>query len=162
MAVLICPRFCFCGESISKNAFRWFESVYRPKMPEMHLQNFEKLQSRKLLVKYSAYAECEIIHFVNCEILLLRRNVKWNLPTFASANISHLRSKYFTAKLFHLPGGQISLKKASLATCFFLWRVSDLDAKPCVADLDARPFCRGYTNPLAMMGVKKFRVLPDF
>ena len=43
---------------------------------EMHLQNFEKLQSRKLLVKYSAYAECEIIHFVNCEILLLRRNVK--------------------------------------------------------------------------------------
>ena len=36
-------------------------SVYRPEMPEMHLQNFEKLQSRKLLVKYSAYAECEII-----------------------------------------------------------------------------------------------------
>ena len=30
-------------------------------------------------------------------------DVKWNLPTFASANISHLRSKYFTAKLFHLP-----------------------------------------------------------
>jgi hypothetical protein len=27
-------------------------------------------------VKYSAHAECEIIHFVNCEILLLRRNVK--------------------------------------------------------------------------------------
>ena len=27
-------------------------------------------------VKYSAPAECEIIHFVNCEILLLRRNVK--------------------------------------------------------------------------------------
>ena len=58
------------------------------------------------------FAECEIIHFVNCEILLLRRNVKWNLPTFASANISHLRSKYFTAKLFHLPKRQISLKKA--------------------------------------------------
>ena len=29
-------------------------------------------------VKYPAYAECEIIYFVNCEILLLRRNVKWN------------------------------------------------------------------------------------
>ena len=28
------------------------------------------------------------------------------------ANISQLRSKYFTAKLFHLPEGQISLKKA--------------------------------------------------
>ena len=45
--VRICPRICFCGESISKNAFRRFESVYRPEMPEMHLQNFEKLQSRK-------------------------------------------------------------------------------------------------------------------
>ena len=32
MAVRICPRICFCGESISKNAFRWFESVYRPEM----------------------------------------------------------------------------------------------------------------------------------
>ena len=31
--------------------------------------------------------------------------------------------------------------------------VSDLDAKPCVADLDARGFCRGYTNPRACMGV---------
>jgi len=44
VAVRICPRICFCGESMK--------------------------------VKYSAYAECEIIHFVNCEILLLRRNVK--------------------------------------------------------------------------------------
>ena len=32
----------------------------------------------------------------------------------------------------------------------------------CVADLDARGFCRGYTTPLAMMGVKSIRVLPDF
>jgi len=36
------------------------------------------------------------------------------------ANISHLRSKYFTAKLFHLPEGQISLKKAlASASAFF-------------------------------------------
>ena len=34
------------------------------------------------------------------------------------ANISHLRSKYFTAKLFHLPEGQISLKKARLRVLF--------------------------------------------
>ena len=47
VAVRICPQFWCCRESISKNAFRWFESVYRPEMPEMHLQNFEKLQSRK-------------------------------------------------------------------------------------------------------------------
>ena len=32
--------------------------------------------------------------------------------------------------------------------------VSDLDAKPCVADLDARGFCRGDGNPLAMMELK--------
>ena len=47
VAVRIHPQFWCCGESISKNAFRRFESVYRPEMPEMHLQNFEKLQSRK-------------------------------------------------------------------------------------------------------------------
>jgi len=38
--------------------------------------------------------------------------------------------------------------------------VSDLDAKPCVADLDAREFCRGYTPPLVMMGVALDRYLP--
>lgn len=37
---------------------------------------------------------------------------------------------------------------------------ADLDAKPCVADLDARWFCRGYGNPLAMMGVALDRYLP--
>ena len=48
MAVRICARFCFCGKSISKNAFRRFESDCRPENPEMHLQNFEKLQSQKI------------------------------------------------------------------------------------------------------------------
>ena len=38
--------------------------------------------------------------------------------------------------------------------------MSDLDAKPCVADLDAHCFCRGYTPPLAMMGVALDRYLP--
>ena len=38
--------------------------------------------------------------------------------------------------------------------------MSDLDVKPCVADLDARGFCRGYSNPLAMMGVALDRYLP--
>ena len=41
-----------------------------------------------------------------------------------------------------------------------MWCVSDLDAKPCVADLDARGFCRVYTTPLAMMGVALNRCLP--
>ena len=54
MAVRICPQFWCYRESISKNAFRRFESVYRPEMmreqklyAEMNLQNFEKLQSQK-------------------------------------------------------------------------------------------------------------------
>ena len=36
VAVRICPRICCCGESISKNAFRRFESGYGSKNPEMH------------------------------------------------------------------------------------------------------------------------------
>ena len=38
--------------------------------------------------------------------------------------------------------------------------VSDLDAKLCVADLDARRFCGEYTNPLVMMEVALYRYLP--
>ena len=34
MAVRICPRIYFCGESISKNAFRRFESGYGSKTPK--------------------------------------------------------------------------------------------------------------------------------
>ena len=56
-------------------------------------------------------AECEIIHLVNCEIShFVRCEMK-----FAS---SHLRSKYFTAELFHMAKPyftrrrRISLKKA--------------------------------------------------
>ena len=30
-----------------ENTFRRFESVYKPEMLEMHLQNFEKIQSQK-------------------------------------------------------------------------------------------------------------------
>ena len=43
VVVQICPQFWLDGESIAKNAFRWYESGYRPESPEMHLQNFEKL-----------------------------------------------------------------------------------------------------------------------
>ena len=48
-------------------------------------------------------------------------DVKWNLPTFAPANISHLRSKYFTAKLFHLPARANFVEKSTCRSkCFFL------------------------------------------
>ena len=61
----------------------------------------------------------------------------------------------------HLPKANIIEKSSFFRTSFFLWRVSDLDAKPCVADLDAHWFCRGYNNPLAMMGVALDRYLPE-
>ena len=70
-------------------------------------------------------AECEIIHSVNCEIShFVRCEMK-----FAP---SHLRSKYFTAKLFHMAKSyftrrrRISLKKAHICPdrqmCAFFWR----------------------------------------
>ena len=58
-------------------------------------------------MKYSAYAECEIIHFVNCEILL-PLVAMWNeFAHICGANIS--QRSYFTC-----PQGQISLKKAHI------------------------------------------------
>ena len=50
-------------------------------------------------VKYSTYAECEIIHSVNCEISPVADGFGRCEMKFA---FSHLRSNYFTAKLFHL------------------------------------------------------------
>ena len=41
VAVRICPRICFCGESISKNAFRPFESGYRPEKNEIVLRTMK-------------------------------------------------------------------------------------------------------------------------
>ena len=62
----------------------------------------------------------EIVKYLTSPMALF--DVKWNLPTFASANISHLRSKYFTAKLFHLPARANFVEKSTSATqmCFFL------------------------------------------
>ena len=54
-----------------------------------------QLVAVSFLVKYSACAECEIIHLVNCEIShFVRCEMKFAF--------SHLRSKYFTAELFHM------------------------------------------------------------
>ena len=51
-------------------------------------------------------------------------------------------------------------EKGRICVPFLLRRVSDLDAKPCVADLDARRFCRGDTNPRACMGAALDRYFP--
>ena len=52
----------------------------------------------------------------------LRSQCEMKFAHIREANISHLRSKYFTAKLFNLPAGQISLKKAkSKFDLAFFW-----------------------------------------
>ena len=75
-------------------------------------------------VKYSAFAECEIIFFENCEILLLRRNVKWNSPpNICEANISH--AKHISQQRYFTRRRRISLKKArksfDLRAFFWSW-----------------------------------------
>ena len=58
----------------------------------------------------------------------LRSQCEMKFAHICEANISHLQSKYFTAKLFHLPAGQISLKKAlANASAFFWWGMVDSD-----------------------------------
>ena len=79
-------------------------------------------------MKYSANAECEIIHCVNCEISHFVR---------CEMKFTHIRvSEYFTAKLFHLGVAKFHspqadfVEKSTSATqmCFFLARVDKKDA----------------------------------
>ena len=103
-------RKAFAGSNLSTD----------PKCPKC-IYKISKNFRVEILVKYSPCGECEIIHFVNCEIShtacgSVRCEMKF--AHIREANISHLRSKYFTAKLFHLPKGQISLKKARLRVLF--------------------------------------------
>ena len=46
-------------------------------------------------------AECEIIHFVNCEILLRCRNVKLNKSPHARSRISHGEAIFHARMAFH-------------------------------------------------------------
>ena len=73
-------------------------------------------------VKYLAYAQCEIFPKRECEM---------KFAHVRAANISHLRSKYFTAQLFHLPEGQISLKNPRLREDFSGWgtRIQNLNPR---------------------------------
>jgi hypothetical protein len=122
----------------------------------MHLQNSEKLQSPKIAPP-----------FRHCRpYIRLRRNFPRPSPGEPAPRSSGgeteptpLRGASRLGRMGDYPSQQ---KRHADGVPFLLCRVSDLDAKPCVADLDARGFCRGYNTPLAMMGVKRFRVLPDF
>ena len=101
-------------------------------------------------MKYSAYAECEIIHSVNCEISPVADGFGRCEMKFA---FSHLRSKYFTAKLFHLVKPnftrrrRISLKKERasqrLALSFFWRRHPDLNWGITVLQTSALPLGYG-------------------
>ena len=63
-------------------------------------------------MKYSAPAECEIIHSVNCEISHFVR-CEMKFAHIREANISHAAGVFhISKKYFTCPIGQISLKKA--------------------------------------------------
>ena len=69
----------------------------------------------RFLVKYSAHAECEIIHFVNCEILL-PLVAMWNeINPLTRRSAFHTRSVFHASSAFHKSRqGFISLKKAHI------------------------------------------------
>ena len=134
MAVRICPRICFCGESISKNAFRPFESGYRPENSTEDKPSVQKCINK---------------------ILKNFRNEKSTLVNQGAGEIS--RNLRFSA-LRHAAG---LFSCPHLNQTRIMCRVSDLGAKPCVANLDVRRFCRGDTNPLAMMGVALTAIFRD-
>ena len=118
----------------------------------MHLQNFEKLQSRKLLVKYSACAECEIIHFVKCEISHTACG-----SVRCEMKFAHIRvSEYFTfaKQIFHSEAISLARranfveKSTCERKCFFL--VGDGGFGPpksVTTDLQSAPFGRSGNPP---------------
>ena len=98
-----------------------------------------------------------------CGLYEAATSLPWSEARLASSCAEGTLHSNLVATSFFMRVSALRWKKPfAKANGFFLWLVSDLDAKPCVADLDARRFCRGYTNPLAMMGVKSIRDLPGF
>ena len=83
------------------------------------------------------YCNAMLNNPADCEIFCLVTKCEMKFATFAIANISHLRSKYFTAKLFHLPirANFVAPMKKALAfrKCFFLGTEGETrKALPCV------------------------------
>ena len=128
--VVYYPRgvFLLSEESLLLYFVRQFKSFPPTRIPITPKACISSATCCGFLVKYSAYAECEIIHCVNCEISHGAYGFGRCEIKFAS---SHLRSKYFTAKLFHMAKPyftrrrRISLKKKHTLSwqtnvCFFL------------------------------------------
>ena len=93
------------------------------------------------------------------EIFGVPPQMKLNPPPYPAARQISSRSDFIHRRWIAPATADFVEKSTCLCKCFFLCRVSDLNAKPCVYDLDARLFCRGYTNPVAMMGVALVRGL---
>ena len=70
-----------------------------------------------------------------------------------------IAKSYLTSSLFTITY-YLAKNLPELRPRRFLGCVSDLDANPCESDLDAHGFCKGYNNPLVMMGVALDRCLP--
>ena len=83
------------------------------------------LRTQMRIVKCFAFAKREIMCDAHCEISRLAR-CEMKFAHVRVANISHLQSKYFTAKRFHLPEranfvGAVSLTELRQWTVFFWW-----------------------------------------
>ena len=96
---------------------------------------------QKFWVKYFACAKCEIIYFVNCEILTLSKWNEINSPT--PAGISHAIGVFHARSAFHKSRkGFISLKKRlALASRFFWVQGQDLNLRPPGYEPDELPNC---------------------
>ena len=64
-----------------------------------------------------------------------------------AANISHLQRKYFTAQLFHLPAGQISLKKGASYEVPFFMDLEGLEPLTCALRTHRSPNRHEYAPP---------------
>ena len=85
------------------------------------------LKTQIHVVKCFAFAKREIMCDAHCEISRFAR-CEMKFAHVRIANISHLRSKYFTAKRFHLPGranfvGAVSLTELRQFSSFFCYSV---------------------------------------
>ena len=86
------------------------------------------LKTQIHVVKCFAFAKREIMCDAHCEISRFAR-CEMKFAHVRIANISHLRSKYFTAKRFHLPGranfvGAVSLTELRQKSRLFLCHIS--------------------------------------
>ena len=81
-------------------------------------------------MKYSAYAECEIISLWEIVKYLTSFDVKWNSPFTFAKQICHSEAISLGGAKFHSPQANFVEKSTSAEQmCFFLARVDKIDAE---------------------------------